>query len=168
MLTRTTFCFVQREMLYSNANLFRIFVWLLSLSVKIKWKSYWPKRKGGCTERKLLKKLRAGMSNSNYLAGRKCNKNWQKGRKSALVGQISQKNNDWICLFTCLITCFITLNDAFRLTKWNNWQKIKIINLQHSENSYSGRSKQAKGPHAARGPPVWHACFRGWEIFCNS
>ncbi len=30
------------------------------------------------------------MSNLNYLAGRKCTKNWQKGHKKSQVGQILQ------------------------------------------------------------------------------
>jgi len=93
------------------------------------------------------------MSNSNYLAGCKCNKNWQKG----LSWPNFTKYNDWKCLFICFITCFSTFNCAFRLTKWNSRQKITIINLKHIENSYSGHTKQAKGPHAARGPPIWHA-----------
>jgi len=72
-----------------------------------------------------------GMSNSNHLAGRKCNKNWQKGRKSVqkvLSGPNFTKYNDWKYLFVCFITCFSTLYYAFRLTKWNNRQKIKIVN----------------------------------------
>jgi len=71
---------------------------------------------------------RAGVSNSNYLAGRKCNKNLQKGRKSVqkvLSGPNFTKNNDWKSLFTSLITCFRTLSYAFRLTEWNNRQKSK-------------------------------------------
>jgi len=71
-----------------------------------------------------------GMSNSNYLVGRKCNKNWQKGPKSVqkvLSWPNFTKYNDWICFFICFITCFSTLNCAFRITKWNYRQKIKYL-----------------------------------------
>jgi len=52
---------------------------------------------------------RTGMSNSNYLAGRKCNKKWLKGRKIAQKVQSGPnftKYNDWKCLYTCFIICF--------------------------------------------------------------
>ena len=50
---------------------------------------------------------------------------------------------------------FSALNNcAFIYYKGNNGKKQYNYKLLNHENIYSGRTKQAKGPHVARGPPI--------------
>ena len=83
---------------------------------------------------------RSGMSNSNFLAGRKSNKNCWRGRKSAQkVTKFRVWNSLWLKM---------TLSWNEKNKKYPKGLNCCRMNLGHS--------KQAK----TRGPPVWHAWFK--------
>jgi len=84
-----------------------------------------------------------------------------KALKTAWRGAKALKSTlNWPYYTTLGDICFIMIILVLKIMLIIQYYVKNRWNVQN-EKSYSGRTKEAKGPHAARGPPVWHACSRG-------